>query len=317
MNTPLWSLEDVVARLRAEAAPHASGYHAMYRGDWGAIVREPNLMFVPVDDHLVHRGDGVFETLLAESRAVYHLEAHLERLERSARALRLAPPPLSFLREKILDTFRAAEQPRALARVLLGRGPGGFGVDPRECMEPSLYIVVYTAPPPFMDRVPEGARVVFSRIPPKGGGLATSKTCNYLPNVLMKMEALDAGAHFVLGVDGEGYVTESYTENLAAVDRKGALVVTPPLHHLPGTTLARVVELAQEAGRPIREQRLRPEDLWGMAELLVVGTTAYVTSVRELEGRPFPVGPVGRDLDARLRGDIRGNPRLRQSWTAS
>ncbi len=311
MSTPHWSIDDVFRRLRTIAPAHSRAYFAMYNSIWDAIVTDPQLMCVPVDDHLLHRGDGVFETLLAEEGALYNLDAHLQRLASSAAAIGIACPAYDILRAKTLDVFRAAGQPRALGRILLGRGPGGFAVDPRECLAPSLYIIVYAAPPPFMERNPGGASVVLSQVPPKTGGLATIKTCNYLPNVLMKMEAIRAGAHFVLGVDSDGFLTESYTENFAAVDRDGALLLTPAQHHLPGTTLARVADLARAAGRPVRETKLRPADLDRLAELLVVGTTAYVTRVSRIDGRPAPQGPVAEQLDLLLHHDILRNPTQR------
>jgi len=305
MSLPLLTQDDMIARLLAAPPPYAAHYLAMYSSEWGGIVTDARFMRVPVDDHLVHRGDGVFETLLYEGGRIYNLHAHLARLRHSAESIGIALRwPEEELERMLTELFAAAGAERALGRVLLGRGPGGFSVDPRESAAPSLYAVVYKAPPPFMVKHPEGARVGYSAQPPKSGGLANIKTCNYLPNALMKAEANARGVHFVLGVDAEGFVTESYTENIAAVDGEGRLCIPPPVHHLPGTTLQRVAALAAANGIPVREQRLRPADLEKMSELLVVGTTAYVTSVTWLEGKSYPPGPVGRQLDACLHAEI-------------
>lgn len=304
MTLPHLSFDDVISRLKEAQAFHP-GKLAMYSSHWQGIVTDPRLMLVPVDDHLVHRGDGVFETLLYRGGRLYNLQAHLQRLTHSATTLGLALPlPQDGLAELIAGVMQAAGRDHALCRVLLGRGPGGFGVDPAECPEASLYIIAYPAPAPFMERVPEGARVVYSRIPPKSGGLAQVKTCNYLPNVLMKAEATARGAHFVLGLDTDGFLTESYTENFAAVDAAGTLVIPPATHHLPGTTLQRVSELARQTGMTVCVRPLRPEDLAEMRELLIVGTTAYVTSVTWLEGQVYPIGPVARKLSEALLTEI-------------
>lgn len=307
MSTPVLSSADLRQRLDSATPPHACAYLAMYSSHWGGIVTDARWMLVPADDHLVHRGDGVFETVLFEAGRIYNVQAHLTRLRHSASTIGL---PLAAsdaeLSDLLMDLFAAAGAVRALGRILLGRGPGGFGVDPAESSCPSLYAVAYKAPLPFMDKHPQGASVVYSRVPPKSGGLATIKTCNYLPNALMKAEATARGAHFALGLDEEGFVTESFTENIAAVDETGALVIPPPLRHLPGTTLQRVAELAASEGIPVREQRLRPADLESMKELLVIGTTAYVTSVTLLEETAYPVGPVARRMDSLLRRDIAG-----------
>ena len=301
MNTKVWTREEVDARNQIRPG----GYYAMYSSEWDAIVTDASCMRVPVDDHLVHRGDGVFETLLCEEGALYNLGAHLERLQRSAAFIGMELPlDLERIAEVAVDLFRVAGRRRALARVLAGRGAGGFSVDPSEPDRASLYVVVYEAPAPFMERVPEGARAVLSRIPPKPAGLATVKTCNYLPNALMKAEANAAGAHFALGVDAEGDLTESFTENLAVVDEDGRLATPPPTCHLPGTTLARVRELAGELGVESVERRLRPEDLFRSREVWLVGTTAYVTRVVSLDGKPLPTGPLAEELGRALRRDI-------------
>lgn len=306
MHTKHLTFQEGLARLAQPVQTRdPSPYFAMYSTEWGALVTDPRLMRIPVDDHLVHRGDGVFETLLHEGGRLYNLTAHLRRLAWSAARIGLTLPfSEETLRQILGDLCTLPAPERFLVRVLLGRGPGGFGVDPDECPRASLYAIAYSAASPFMERHPEGATVILSKIPPKSGGLATIKTCNYLPNVLMKAEATAAGAHFALGVDAEGWITESYTENIMAVTPDGALVIPPPENHLPGTTLQRVADLARQQGMQVMTRRLRPEDLQCMAELLILGTTAYVTSVTQLEGKTYPVGPVARKLSTLLREDI-------------
>jgi branched-chain amino acid aminotransferase len=306
MNTKTLTFDEAVSRLRQQTVPaHAEGYLAMYSSEWDALVSDPRLMRVPVDDHLVHRGDGVFETLLWQAGRLYNLEAHLNRLQHSAASIGLqCPATPEKLKDILRDLCGLAGKERFLVRLLLGRGPGGFGVDPGECPEPSLYAVAYEGSPSFMVRHPEGATVILSRIPPKSGGLATIKTCNYLPNALMKAEAAAAGAHFALGVDAEGFLTESYTENIMAVTPDGELVIPPPENHLPGTTLQRVADLAQQEGFTILHQKIRPEELEKMSELLILGTTACVTSVTQFETLKFPVGPIGRKLSELLDRDL-------------
>lgn len=310
MQTPLWSFDELMQSVSDGREGCSGKALVMYSSLRGAMVNDLRGMWVPVDDHLVHRGDGVFETLLFEGGGIYNLQAHLKRLQTSAAAIGLELPlSLPDLEQILADCFAVAARPRALARLLLGRGPGGFSVDPAESPRASLYIMVYEGSPPFMEKHPEGARAVLSRIPPKPGGLACIKTCNYLPNALMKAEANAAGVHFALGVDGEGYLTESATENVAGVDKDGSLILLPPVQHLPGTTLARVAELAASAGRKVVTRRLRPSELFDLAEVLIVGTTAYVTPLVELDGRPVPAGPVAGELDALLREDIRSGGR--------
>lgn len=308
MQTPYLSFEDYQQIMANSPLPAPQKALVMYHHAWGAMVTDPRCMTVPVDDHLVHRGDGVFETLLFEGGAVYNLEAHLKRLEASSAAIGLEVPlAKGALTSVIRDCFELAGLDRALGRILVGRGQGGFSVDPAECEKASLYMIVYQAPPPFMVRYPEGAKAILSQTPPKAGKLSTIKTCNYIPNALMKAEANAAGVHFALGVDGDGYLTESATENLAGIREDGAFLIPPCVQHLPGTTLKRVSELAQSSGREVLEIKLKPEDLFALSEVLIVGTTAYVTRVVELDGRPLPTGPLAGQLAELLLKDIYQN----------
>lgn len=300
--------------------PWHSQYYAMYSSVLGGIVTNPALMVVPADDHLVHRGDGVFETLKAVEGALYNVDAHVERLYQSAQGIRLNPPwPPQALKDLIVATVRAGQRRDALVRVLVSRGPGGFGVNPRECPEPALYIVAYEYPGSFMDLHPEGARACRSRIPAREARWAGIKWANYLPNVLMKMEAVEAGVDFSLGFDENGFLTEGATENATVVTSDGKLLVPRKERILVGTTLQRVLELAHAHWHEapltsIEEADIPYETVRKARELLVLGTTPDVTAVVEFDGSPIgegKPGPVALWLGRLLRRDILTNPLLR------
>ncbi len=273
--------------------------HAMYSSVAGGITTDPALMLVPVDDHLVHRGDGVFETIKCVGGALYGLDRHLGRLERSAAGIGLALPwGRPALHRVVAATVRAGGRADALVRVLAARGPGGMGVNSSECPAPQLYVVAYRLPPPFMAAHPGGARAASSSIPVKPGPLATIKTCNYLPNVLMKQEAVDRGVDFVFAFDEEGLLAESATENAGIVTGDGALLVPEEGRILPGVTMGRVLELAAPvAGRPplkaVRRARIDRAAVAAAAEILVFGTTPDVTAVVAYDGRPVGAGSPG------------------------
>ena len=313
-GTPHLTAEEILSRKSTRRVAYA-----MFSSDWNGITSDPRYMRIPIDDHLVHRGDGVFETLLCVDNALYNLSAHIDRLFRSAEAIGLGLPwTKELLRQIVLDTFHAAGKSQCLGRILLGRGTGGFGVSPAECEQASCYIVVYPGGKGFMESHPLGARIMISSIPVKSGGLARIKTCNYLPNALMKAEALQAGVDFAVSVDPEGYLAESFTENIALV-RERTLHVAPATHHLAGTTLARVVELAKASGYSIDPTPFTATEALAADEVLIVGTTAYVTSVVAIDERPVgsgAPGPVASELDTLLREDIKRNTILRDSFIA-
>jgi branched-chain amino acid aminotransferase len=284
---------------------------------------DPALMVVPFDDHLVHRGDGVFETMKAVEGGVYNLDAHLQRLQRSSYQMGLAiRGGIAAVREKILALLAIAQQLNCSIRVVVSRGPGSMGVSPSQTVGSQLYILIYQPGEPFMMRQPKGASLRKSAVPQKTSIFATAKTCNYLPNVLMRAEAEAWGVDFVVGTDGQGHVTEGATENLGIVSKSGRLVFPPLDSVLAGTTMLRVAELARQLEaqgmitgvifRPIRE-----EELDTAREILIVGTTLNVVSVVEYESRPVgegTPGPVGRALDALILEDTQSNDALRACY---
>lgn len=312
--------EDFVEALRASRGAGKVPCYLFYSSLLGGCVRDPALMVLPFDDHLAHRGDGVFETMKCVGGAVYNLDAHLQRLQRSAYQIGLTfRHGPEALRAKVLEVLAEAGQADCSVRVVLSRGPGGMGVSPRECPATALYVLVYGAGRPFMEAHPAGATLRLSAVPAKHPDFATAKTCNYIPNVLMRMEAEAWGVDFVVGADGQGHITEGATENVGIVSKGGTLAFPPLDSVLAGTTMLRVAELARplEAAGLIKGVLFRPirvEELAQAREILVVGTTLNVASAVEWEGRPVgdgAPGPVGRALDAALAEDCRVNPALR------
>lgn len=296
--------------------PFHEDLYAMYSSDYCGIITDPLFMRVPVDDHLVHRGDGVFETLKCIDGRLYCLEEHLDRLFFSAGKIDLEPPMTrEGLRRGILATLRAGGRRDALIRVLVSRGPGSMGINPSDCPQAGLYIVIHRLTSPFMELHPEGARVVTSELPVKPGIFATIKTCNYLPNAMLKKEATDRGADFAVNFDEDGHVAEGATENFGVVTNEGILIAPPPRRILAGTTLNRVFSLAETGIREgwlsgMRNEDITREALGRAAEILILGTTTNVTAVTRLDGHPVgpgKPGPVALRLDELLRREQEGD----------
>ena len=315
-----YDLTTFAAALDARRQPWYGNYYAMYSSLLDGVVTDPALMLLPLDDHLVHRGDGVFDTGKCVEGGLYNFEAHLDRLMRSAAAIGITWPGG---RDEILrlthETIRIAGRRNCSVRVILARGPGGFGVSPYESPRPALYIVVYALGRPFMELHPEGAVARRSLIPCKPSEMAAIKNCNYLPNVLMKRESVDWGVDFVVGFDPDGHMTEGPTENVGIVTRGGELLFPRLENILAGTTMLRLIELARTrvadgvlsgvAHRDITEQDIREA-----AEMLIVGTTLNLVAVREYEGQPVGTGrpgPVYHCLGSMLEEDTRTNAALR------
>lgn len=248
MDLRVLSQEDIFSpRPEWRFEPEAPDYFAMYSSLWGGVVKDPTLMVIPLDDHMVHRGDGIFEALKCVNGYIYNLDAHLSRLENSARLISLNLPfHLETIKEITLKTVALAGVKDCRIRIYVSRGLGNaFSCSPVDCRS-QLYIVVLkeSAPPPHY--YTEGASAITSRIPTKPSFFAQAKSCNYLPNALAHLEAHEKGADFAIMLDQQGYLAEGPTQSIAIVDHQKIFKYPKLDNILRGTTLLRAVELAEE-----------------------------------------------------------------------
>lgn len=221
--------------------------YAMYSSLTGGITTDPALMMIPADDHLAHRGDGVFESLKCIGGSLYNLNAHLDRLKRSCEGVGMALPcARNELERAVLETIRVGGKRDCLVRVLVSRGTGNMGIDPAQCKGPELYVIAYRYTARIQDGKLRPARAAISSVPIKPPQLATIKTCNYLPNALMKLEANRRHLDFVISLDQNGNLAEGATENIGLLTQDRELLMPPPKYILTGTTARRALDLAQQ-----------------------------------------------------------------------
>jgi branched-chain amino acid aminotransferase len=316
--TVILDSDQALAKLQALPRPWSKQYLAMYSSLWQGIITEPWLMVLPIDDHMVHRGDGVFEACKCVDGAIYELERHLERLFRSAEAVHL-PCPLSFsqIKELALAVTKAGNLPDCLLRVYLSRGPGSLNANPKESVGAQIYILACTPHPPAPEAYSRGVKVGFCHSPVKMGLMATVKSCSYLPNVLAKLQALDQGWDYPLWTSPEGVVGEGATENFIFLDQERRLIFPDPSHMVEGITVRRVQELAPallDMGliKAIGQRLVSSDDLRQAREIMIISTSINVLPATSLndqpvgEGRPGPVSKALLDL---LQADIAGKIR--------
>lgn len=307
---PVVDFAAYLERLVAAPRPHIDAVLAYYEHRVGAIVTGGNAMLAPLDDHMFHRGDGVFEAIKFVDGKIYQFEEHLARMQRSAGSIRLAPPcPWEEIRDITLQTVKAAGVTTGHLRLFLGRGPGGFGVDPAECPTSSFYVVVSRFTPKPESWYEQGLTGFRTSIPAKAAHLSKIKDTNYLTAVLMTMEGHDKGKEVPFCFDAEGCLAESAVANICLVDRAGVMVVPEFKHALPGTTIRRAMALLQ--GKVSTIVRPVPEsDIYEAAEVLMLGTSPNCVSVVEYEGKTIGKGrrgPVSRLLYELIEQDIREN----------
>jgi branched-chain amino acid aminotransferase len=302
-----------IARLSAARGALSSSLYAMYSGLTGGITTDPALMSIPADDHLPQRGDGVFESLKCLNGQLYNADAHLARLERSCKGIGMAPPcPRAELVQIICDTIRAGGQRDCLIRVLVSRGTENMGIDPAHCKGPVLYVMAYRYTARMENGKLKPARAGLSQVPIKPPEYATIKTCNYLPNVLMKQESNRRGLDFVISIDPHGNLGEGATENVGILTPDNELLMPTPEFILSGTTARRALDLAQALVadgtlKAAETRNITPDQAAQAREIFIFGTTTDVTSVIEWEGRPVgdgTPGPIAEKLFSLLTGDM-------------
>jgi len=300
INIPLLDPQTLLQNLRNQNNPSWSQYHAHYSTWLGGITKDPALMLLPMDDHMVHRGDGVFEAIKTVDRKVFLMNEHLQRLSRSAEALGIRLPfELSQIQDIILQTLKIADRPNTLIRLFVSRGPGGYTTNPYESVGSQLYVTITDLRSPKSELYEQGVHVGRSQIPVKDSWMAQVKSCNYLPNVMMKKESVDRKLDFTISFDRDHALAESSTENIALLDANGVLVHPDFQNILRGTTLVRAFELAASAGIPTSRRKISEADLYASKEAFMIGTTLDVLPVTKYESQHIgsgQVGPVAREL---------------------
>ncbi len=299
MTLPHLGLEDCQRLAEDLVKPYHQSYLAMYSSVLGGVVTDPFLMTIPVDDHMVHRGDGIFEAFKCVNGNIYNLTAHLERLERSARAVYLTlPASLEHITDLVIGTIRIAGTRDCLIRLFVSRGPGGFTTNPYECPSSQIYIVACNPSVYPEEQSTEGVFIKSSSIPVKKSYFATIKSCNYLPNVLMKKEAVDAGVQYTVSIDENGFLGEGSTENIGLVTPDRTLKFPRFARILKGTTVTRVAELAESLVANGKLEQVVFEDItlneaYSGAEILLFGTTFDILAAVIFDGHAIGSGRPG------------------------
>ena len=313
-KTPVLSSDHAVARLRQAVHAKAGNFYAMYSSVLGGIVTDPAIMVLPLDDHMVHRGHAVFDTATLTHGMLYQLDPHLDRLLRSAVGARISLPfPRERLRQIILDTAAASRQREGSMRYWLSSGPGGFGLGPGECVGSSFYVIVFKQEAYPESYYSEGIKLITSHVPIKPPLFARIKSTNYLPNVLVVLEAKDRGADNGVFIDQRGMVAESSNMNVAFVSKDHVFRHPSFDAILSGITIQRVLEFARRLAQRRELQEILIEDIpisegRQAAEMMLIGSSIKVAPVIQWDGQPVgdgKPGPIAKKLLEMWNEDVR------------
>ncbi|MBI3986179.1 MAG: branched-chain-amino-acid transaminase [Lentisphaerae bacterium] len=272
----------------------------------GKLVPEKDAK-ISVFDHGLLYGDGVFEGIRAYHGRVFMLEAHIDRLYRSAQAIALRIPiGKAAMAAAVVKTCKANGTRDGYVRLVVTRGVGSLGLNPYQCKTPQIIVIaakIQLYPGALYE---QGLRVVTAGTPRNHNESVSPniKSLNYLNNIMAKIEAINAGVLEVIMLNPQGFVAEASGDNVFALS--GRELSTPPVScgALEGITRNVVIRLAAQAGLDVREKILTRYDLYNADELFLTGTAAEIIGVVDMDRRTIgngKVGPVTRDLTRRFR----------------
>jgi branched-chain amino acid aminotransferase len=267
---------------------------------------------ISIYDHGFLYGDGVYEAIRAYNGIVFKLREHLDRLYESAKSIKIdLPIEKQELGRIVVEVLKKNQLKSGYVRIVVSRGAGKMGVDPRNCTEPTIVIMAEPREPLFGEKVKGISAIISSlRRTPSWSLDPRIKTLNYLNNVLAKIEAIDAGVEEAIMLSEQGFVLETSTENVFVV--KNGVVATPhpSMGVLKGITRDVVITIVKELGYPLEERTISVHELYNADEVMVTGTAAEVVPVIKVSGRVVgdgKVGPVFSKITARFR-ELSSNP---------
>ena len=242
---------------------------------------------VSVFDHGLLYGDGVFEGIRAYNGRVFKLERHVERLFDSAKAIRLeVPASRDEVAELVLETCRRNGIVDGYVRLVVTRGAGDLGIDPRSCPRPDIIVIAKRVGALYGSAHRNGVSLVTSSFRRHAPDVLSPsiKSLNYLNNIMARIEANDRGADEALLLDQQGHVSEATVDNIfIVVDR--TLMTPPTATNLKGITRETVLELAAELNIRTEERHFTLFDVWTAREAFMCGTMAEIVPIAVVDGR--------------------------------
>jgi branched-chain amino acid aminotransferase len=266
---------------------------------------------ISVFDHGLLYGDGVFEGIRVYNDRVFRLQEHLNRLYKSAKAIMLEIPlAQEELSQIILDAVKENGTPEAYIRLVVTRGVGDLGMNPRLCPKPSIILIVGEIQFYPEKCYAEGIALITSSIRRLNPDMIDMriKSLNYLNNILAKIEANQAGCLEAILLNSKGYVTECTGDTIFII--ANGVLKTPPAtdQALEGITRAVIMKLAADAGIPVQETSMTQYDLYTAEECFLSGTGAELMSAIKIDGRIIgrgKPGPVTLKIMALFQEEVR------------
>ncbi len=265
---------------------------------------------ISVFDHGLLYGDGVFEGIRAYNGKVFLCEEHIDRIYEGAHCLCLEiPMSKDELKQALYKALAVNGLTDAYIRLVVTRGEGDLGLSPRKCPKASVVIIAASITLYPEEMYQNGLEIITVAVPRAHPETLNPrvKSLNYLPNVLAKIEALNAGVEEAVMLNHQGYVSECTGDNIFVI-KKGVLK-TPPASAtiLEGCTRNAVMRIALESGIAVEEPMMHRYDLYSADECFLTGTAAELIPVIRIDGRQIGTGkpgPITLDLLGKFRAFI-------------
>ena len=258
---------------------------------------EKNEAKVSVFDHGLLYGDGVFEGIRSYNRLVFKLKEHIDRLFESAHTLMLEIPlSKEQLIKATLSTLKVNNLKDAYIRLIVTRGEGDLGLDPRRCNGKATIIIITDKIALYPEKFYKQGLALISVPTIRNLPEALNpqiKSLNYLNNILAKIEALNCGYDEAIMLDSLGYVAECTGDNIFIVKNKH--LYTPPqcMGTLRGITRDTVLEIARKCKIPVHEHVLTRHEVYISDECFLTGTAAEIVPAVKVDGRIIGTGKPG------------------------
>lgn len=250
---------------------------------------------VSVFDHGFLYGDGAFEGIRSYKSLVFKLKEHVDRLYETTHTLMIKIPlTRKQMIKAVVDTLKANKLKDAYIRVIVTRGEGDLGLDPKKCFgTPGIIIIadkIALYPQELYNKGMEIITVPTVRNNPEALN-PQLKSLNYLNNILAKIEAGNSGYCEAIMLDHQGYVAECTGDNIFIV--KNGILSTPSQGRLKGITRDAVLSLAAKTKTKTEERLITRHEVYTADECFLTGTAAEIIPVVKVDGRIIGHGAPG------------------------
>ena len=250
---------------------------------------------ISVFDHGFLYGDGAFEGIRSYNGLVFRLKEHIDRLYETLHTLMIDPRiPKKQMSDAVVATLKANKIKDGYIRLIISRGDGDLGLDPRKCYGIPNVIIITDKITLYPDELYHKGMAIITVPTTKNHVNALDpelKSLNYLNNILAKIEAANSGYMEAIMLDSNGYVAECTGDNIFII--KDGVLCTPASGRLKGVTRQTILDIAAKLKIKTQEGLMSRHQVYNSDECFLTGTAAELIPVVKVDGRTIGSGKPG------------------------